>query len=79
MKASKKEESDSESSESEVDAQEEDTVVIDPAEIEERVRVLQKGKIKEGGLIIYWMSRDQRSKDNWALLYAQGSIHSPLF
>ncbi len=31
--------------------------------------------IKEGpeipGPVIYWMSRDQRAKDNWALLYAQ--------
>ncbi len=24
-----------------------------------------------GGTVIYWMSRDQRSGDNWALLYAQ--------
>ena len=23
------------------------------------------------GPVIYWMSRDQRSRDNWALLYAQ--------
>ena len=24
-----------------------------------------------GGPVLYWMSRDQRAKDNWALLYAQ--------
>ena len=24
-----------------------------------------------GGAVLYWMSRDQRAKDNWALLYAQ--------
>nr|QDO16452.1 CPD photolyase [Crypthecodinium cohnii]USW07795.1 CPD photolyase [Crypthecodinium cohnii] len=24
------------------------------------------------GPVVYWMSRDQRSEDNWALLYAQG-------
>jgi deoxyribodipyrimidine photo-lyase len=23
-----------------------------------------------GGTVVYWMSRDQRSKDNWALIYA---------
>lgn len=34
-----------------------------------RVRVLFNGT-KKSGPIIYWMSRDQRVKDNWALLYA---------
>ncbi len=24
------------------------------------------------GTVVYWMSRDQRTHDNWALLYAQG-------
>jgi hypothetical protein len=24
-----------------------------------------------GGCVVYWMSRDQRVQDNWALLYAQ--------
>ncbi|MDX1765244.1 MAG: deoxyribodipyrimidine photo-lyase, partial [bacterium] len=24
-----------------------------------------------GGPVVYWMSRDQRVKDNWALLFAQ--------
>ena len=24
-----------------------------------------------GGCVVYWMSRDQRVSDNWALLYAQ--------
>ena len=25
----------------------------------------------QGGPVIYWLSRDQRAHDNWALLYAQ--------
>lgn len=36
----------------------------------DRVRALQDG-IKREGKVVYWMSRDQRVKDNWALLYAQ--------
>ncbi|MBD3255750.1 MAG: deoxyribodipyrimidine photo-lyase [Candidatus Lokiarchaeota archaeon] len=36
----------------------------------ERIRVLQKGKEKKGP-ILYWMSRDQRVNDNWALIHAQ--------
>lgn len=36
----------------------------------QRVRKLKDGE--EGpGPVIYWMSRDQRVEDNWALLYAQ--------
>jgi deoxyribodipyrimidine photo-lyase len=35
-----------------------------------RIRLLQKG-IKKKGFILYWMSRDQRFHDNWALIYAQ--------
>jgi len=34
-----------------------------------RIRFLSKEKID--GPILYWMSRDQRAKDNWALIYAQ--------
>ncbi len=35
-----------------------------------RVRVLKEAP--EGrGPVVYWMSRDQRMRDNWALLYAQ--------
>jgi len=34
-----------------------------------RVRFLSKEKID--GPIIYWMSRDQRARDNWALIYAR--------
>ncbi len=34
-----------------------------------RIQTLISGKEKDGP-IIYWMSRDQRTKDNWALLYA---------
>jgi deoxyribodipyrimidine photo-lyase len=37
---------------------------------QERVRALNK-KDRKQGPILYWMSRDQRAKDNWALLYAQ--------
>ena len=35
-----------------------------------RVRVLKEGVTGEGP-ILYWMSRDQRAEDNWALLHAQ--------
>ena len=35
-----------------------------------RVRLLKKGH-ETTGPIVYWMSRDQRTHDNWALLYAQ--------
>jgi deoxyribodipyrimidine photo-lyase len=35
-----------------------------------RVRLLKAGREKQGP-VVYWMSRDQRARDNWALLYAQ--------
>ncbi|MGD8371811.1 MAG: deoxyribodipyrimidine photo-lyase [Syntrophobacterales bacterium] len=35
-----------------------------------RVRVIKEGARVEGP-VIYWMSRDQRVNDNWALLFAQ--------
>ena len=35
-----------------------------------RVRLLQNGT-EGNGSVIYWMSRDQRVHDNWALLFAQ--------
>ncbi|MFB3897373.1 MAG: deoxyribodipyrimidine photo-lyase [bacterium] len=35
-----------------------------------RVRLVKEG-IAGSGPVIYWMSREQRSTDNWALLYAQ--------
>jgi deoxyribodipyrimidine photo-lyase len=35
-----------------------------------RVRLLKKGT-ESNGPVIYWMSRDQRAHDNWALLFAQ--------
>jgi deoxyribodipyrimidine photo-lyase len=35
-----------------------------------RIRVLRDGSAG-GGPIAYWMSRDQRAEDNWALLHAQ--------
>lgn len=38
-----------------------------------RVRVLKEGYIPskgEVGPVVYWMFRDQRVRDNWALIYA---------
>ncbi len=37
---------------------------------EKRIRLLQKGT-ETNGPVVYWMSRDQRVNDNWALLFAQ--------
>jgi deoxyribodipyrimidine photo-lyase len=37
---------------------------------QERIRILKEGKRGQGP-VIYWMSRDQRARDNWAFLYAQ--------
>jgi len=37
---------------------------------EKRIRLPQKGN-ETNGPVIYWMSRDQRINDNWALLFAQ--------
>lgn len=34
-----------------------------------RIRTLRPGPLQHGP-VIYWMSRDQRTRDNWALLYA---------
>ena len=38
-----------------------------------RVRTLKDGSVSTSnvGGVIYWMSRDQRVQDNWALLYAR--------
>lgn len=35
-----------------------------------RVRILKEDKAKSGP-VVYWMQRDQRAHDNWALTYAQ--------
>lgn len=35
-----------------------------------RVKILKEGIMKVGP-VVYWMSRDQRVNDNWALLFAQ--------
>ncbi len=35
-----------------------------------RVRILNEGRQKTGP-VVYWMQRDQRVHDNWALIYAQ--------
>ncbi len=37
-----------------------------------RVRLLREGP-RTKGAVVYWMSRDQRAEDNWALLFAQES------
>ncbi len=37
---------------------------------QERVAILRK-EATRAGPVVYWMSRDQRSHDNWALLFAQ--------
>ncbi|MCF8240706.1 MAG: deoxyribodipyrimidine photo-lyase [Melioribacteraceae bacterium] len=34
-----------------------------------RIRILQNG-IEKSGPVIYWMQRDQRVNDNWALIYS---------
>ncbi len=36
-----------------------------------RVRLLNVIQGKKRGPVVYWMSRDQRAHDNWALLFAQ--------
>lgn len=36
-----------------------------------RVHSLKPGTEKTAAPVVYWMSRDQRAGDNWALLYAQ--------
>lgn len=36
-----------------------------------RINKLNKNESIEKGEILYWMSRDQRAHDNWALLFAQ--------
>jgi deoxyribodipyrimidine photo-lyase len=38
--------------------------------IDKRVKIITEGK-KGKGPVIYWMSRDQRIRDNWALIYSQ--------
>jgi deoxyribodipyrimidine photo-lyase len=42
------------------------SITVDPR----RVRVVKQGSIGKGP-VVYWMSRDQRVDDNWALLFAQ--------
>lgn len=37
----------------------------------QRMRILKNTNHTKKGPIVYWMSRDQRAQDNWALLYAQ--------
>ncbi|MDP3831021.1 MAG: deoxyribodipyrimidine photo-lyase, partial [Ignavibacteriaceae bacterium] len=35
-----------------------------------RIRILKDG-VNKPGTIVYWMSRDQRVNNNWALIYAR--------
>jgi len=37
----------------------------------DRSRTLNDYPAKDSGPVVYWMQRDQRAEDNWALLYAQ--------
>ena len=37
----------------------------------QRMRILKNGTYHLSGPVVYWMSREQRAHDNWALLYAQ--------
>jgi deoxyribodipyrimidine photo-lyase len=39
--------------------------------LEQRARTLNRKPAAQGSCVVYWMSRDQRAEDNWALLYAQ--------
>lgn len=39
--------------------------------LEERARNLNFIEKGNNGLVIYWMSRDQRTRDNWSLLFSQ--------
>ena len=41
-----------------------------PSTLEDRVHLLNDRPVAAGP-VVYWMSRDQRTADNWALLYAQ--------
>jgi len=46
----------------------------------ERSRLIKEGEERRGA-VVYWMSRDQRTNDNWALLFALGKAlerRSPL-
>ena len=38
--------------------------------LKERIVVFREGLINNGP-VVYWMSRDQRAEDNWAIIYAQ--------
>lgn len=38
---------------------------------QQRIRLLHPGQEETVGPVVYWMFRDQRLHDNWALLYAQ--------
>lgn len=47
------------------------TSVVDGAGVQPgRIRVLKEGDPSRKGPVVYWMFRDQRSRDNWALIHA---------
>lgn len=35
-----------------------------------RIRILKNGSVPGQGTVVYWMSRDQRVSDNWAMIYS---------
>ena len=35
-----------------------------------RIRIVKEGLTNQKGPVVYWMFRDQRLKDNWALIHA---------
>ncbi len=43
---------------------------MNESSLQERIRLLQDGN-KKKGIVLYWMSRDQRINDNWAVVFAQ--------
>ncbi len=39
--------------------------------VDQRRVLMLKNGVEGDGAVVYWMSRDQRAEDNWALLFAQ--------
>ncbi|MBF7097396.1 deoxyribodipyrimidine photo-lyase [Alkalibacter sp. M17DMB] len=44
--------------------------------MENRYRIINNKTISQGNNVTYWMSRDQRIEDNWALIYAQNQAET---
>lgn len=47
------------------------SAIVDATRVRALNRFKQPVNASRGGPVVYWMSRDQRVHDNWALLYAQ--------